>query len=42
MAEQARRSWLSRRSRKRALGWAKFQPRLKTSVLPTPTIVHTI
>jgi RNA-directed DNA polymerase len=41
-AEQAWCDWLSRRRRKRAIGWEKFQRRLQTSVLPTPKIVHTI
>jgi len=41
-AEKAWRSWLSRRSSKSAMGWEKFQQLLKTSVLPTPKIVHNI
>jgi hypothetical protein len=41
-AEQAWRYWLSRRSRKSAIGWETFQPLLQTYVLPTPNIVHPI
>jgi hypothetical protein len=41
-AEQAWRYWLSRRSSKSAIGWETFQQLLKTSVLPTPNIVHHI
>ena len=39
-AEQAWRSWRSRRSSKRAMGWAKCQRLLQSYVLPTPKIVH--
>ena len=41
-AEKAWRYWLSRRSSKSAIGWATFQRLLQTSVLHSPTIVHTI
>ncbi len=41
-AEKAWRYWLSRRSRKSAIGWEKVQKLLETYVLPTPKIVHTI
>jgi RNA-directed DNA polymerase len=41
-AERAWRYWLSRRSSKSAIGWGKFQRLLRTYVLPTPKIVHTI
>lgn len=41
-AETAWRYWLSRRSGKSAIGWENFQQLLKTSVLPTPKIVHNI
>lgn len=41
VAEKAWRYWLRRRSRQRAIGWETFPPRLMTSVLPTPTIIHT-
>jgi RNA-directed DNA polymerase len=41
-AEKAWRYWLSRRSRKSAIGWEKFQQLLKTYGLPTPRIVHNI
>jgi hypothetical protein len=41
-AEQAWRYWLSRRSRKSAIGWEKFQRLLETYVLPTPKTVHNI
>lgn len=41
VAEKAWCYWLRRRSRQRAIGWETFPPRLMTSVLPTPTIIHT-
>ena len=41
-AEKAWRYWLSRRSSKSAIGWETCQQLLKTSVLPTPKIVHHI
>jgi hypothetical protein len=41
-AEQAWRSWLSRRRRTRAIGWEPCPPLRKTDVLPTPPIVHHI
>jgi hypothetical protein len=41
-AQKAWRDWLSRRSRKSAMGWEPFPRLLQTYVLPTPTIVHTI
>ena len=41
-AEQAWRDWLSRRSSKSAMSGETFQKLLKTSVLPTPPIIHPI
>jgi RNA-directed DNA polymerase len=41
-AEHAWRYWLSRRSRQRALPWAKFDWRRARYPLPTPTLVHAI
>jgi RNA-directed DNA polymerase len=41
-AEKAWQYWLSRRSRKRAIGGEQIQRLLKTYVLPTPKIVHNI
>jgi hypothetical protein len=41
-AEKAWRYWLSRRSRKRAMGGEKFQQLLATYVLPTPKLVHNL
>jgi len=40
--EKAWRYWLSRRRRKSAIGWEKFQQLLETYILPTPRIVHNI
>jgi hypothetical protein len=42
VAEKAWRYWLSRRRRKSAIGWEKFQRLLQSDVLTTPKIVHTI
>jgi RNA-directed DNA polymerase len=41
-AEKAWRYWWSRRSRKSASGWEKFEKLMQTYILPTPKIVHTI
>jgi len=39
---KAWRYWLSRRSNESAIGWAKFEKRMQTYVLPTPRIVPNI
>ena len=41
-AEKAWQYWLSRRSHTSKIGWEKFQKLLRTSVLPTPKVVHVI
>jgi RNA-directed DNA polymerase len=41
-AEEAWRYWLSRRSRKRAISWEKFQKLKAMFGLPTPKIIHQI